>query len=226
VDVLRFLLSGVCHGGPDHCLVYGGQALALCARCLGMHLGLLAALPALWLAGAGRRAGLPRGLGLAGVLAAVAFWAVDGLNSTADALFGLTLYAPSDVLRLLSGLGAGLALGSLVYAAWSGSLWAEPDPRPVLDRPAAFLTLLLVGLALGGLLLLWPSAPYWLWGTVAQAAPFASLACANGALAAALRPRPPASPRARDVALYLIIGLAARTAEMGAFAALRWLAGA
>ena len=202
MDVVRFLLSGVCHGGPEHCLIYGGLPLDLCARCLGMHLGMLAALAALGLAGAGRRAGLPRGLGLVLVLAAVGVWAVDGINSTVDGLFGLALYGPTDGLRLASGLGVGLALGSLIYAAWNQAIWREPDPRPVLDGPKAYAALLLAGLTLGALLMLWPSAPYWLWGTLAQAMPFATLAVANGALAALLRSRPPDVPRgARRVAL-------------------------
>ncbi len=69
------------------------------------------------------------------------------------------------------------------------------------------------GLALGGLLLAWPGAPYWLWGGLASAAPLVTLSTANGALARLLRPAATVA-RARDAWPYLLAGAAAALAEI------------
>jgi hypothetical protein len=130
----------------------------------GIFLGFLCALGLLAFLGrlAARR--LPPGwLGLA-CWTLLALTGLDGLNAF---LFdgGLPhVYPPSTVLRLLTGLGAGLGLGLLAVPVVAETVWRSPADEPAIGDPVD----LLVGLAAIGLLgavllvgpapLLWPAA--------------------------------------------------------------------
>lgn len=132
----------VCHQNPKHTLEITGRLLPLCARCTGMYLGALIAMVSL--SRQGRAGAFPaRGkkIALAGL---VLFFVVDGLNSMAASLLGRQgLYAPSNILRLITGLGMGLVLANVLVPLWHNTFWEESSDEPVLKtwRQLVFLVL-------------------------------------------------------------------------------------
>ncbi len=64
-------------------------------------------------------------------------YAIDGLNSYLYLPPFLImfpnmphLYEPSNTLRLFTGTGMGLVISMLIYPAFLGSIYVDPDPRP------------------------------------------------------------------------------------------------
>jgi uncharacterized membrane protein len=126
--IVGLFLSGICHQLPEHTLFLAGTQMPFCARCTGTYLGASLALGNFWLRGRSRAGRLPplRVLAVLGLF--VAFWAIDGLNSYWHFLSGnALLYLPSNGLRLLTGLGQGLALSALVLPLFNATLWQSAD---------------------------------------------------------------------------------------------------
>ena len=154
--LLRYIglfLSGVCHQLPEHSLFVGSVQLPLCARCTGTYLGALLALFSFVWRGRSRSSWLPP-LRVVGVLVLFfLFWAVDGVNSYFHYVTGLQiLYAPSNLLRLASGLATGVTLSALLFPLFSFTLWQEPERSHVIRGWKELASLLLTLLALGLLL--------------------------------------------------------------------------
>ena len=153
IDRLRALDGGICAQLPTHSFFPDGQQLPLCARNTGIYMGF--ALGFLTLLGAGRMraAQLPRlpvALTLVGL---VGLMAVDGFNSLFLDLGLPHLYQPNNWLRLLTGLGAGVAMVSFITPVTNGLLWRSEDLRPsfrsfgqlVVVAPLLLLAFLAVG---------------------------------------------------------------------------------
>ncbi len=104
VDRIVFWLSaGVCSQRPAHSFFLGGQQLPLCARDLGLFGGFL--MMAVVLNLAGRR---PRFSSL--WLVSVIPLSIDGLNSIGFDASGGGLYQPNNLVRLSTGLMAGIGM--------------------------------------------------------------------------------------------------------------------
>jgi uncharacterized membrane protein len=173
IGALRLLHSGLYyHPDNSHSLYPDGYQSVLCARNTGIYAGAL--LAGLWAlaTGRGRAGGLPaRGPGVALALGFAAM-AADGLNSLVDDIGLRALYAPTNELRLATGLLAGLAVGVCFLAVINSLLWRAPAPRPVVPDWRS----------LGGLLL----APAALWLGLALGLPALSLPLAVLTAAASL----------------------------------------
>ncbi|MEA3408148.1 MAG: DUF2085 domain-containing protein [Chloroflexota bacterium] len=222
--LIRFLLSGICHQASTHCLHFGGRPLPLCARCTGMFLGATLALFGLWGMGQGRRSRLPPWrLGLA--LAALAsVWAVDGANSFLFTVErALALYRPSNILRLISGMGMGLALGVVLYPVYHVAFWRRVDERRVLDEAWRFSLLALAGILVVMGILCWRSAPYALWFWLITAAVFFVFSFVNACLVSLLWHRRGFAVRWWQVVPYFAMGLMLSLLEMSTMALLRRL---
>ncbi len=213
VDVVRFLLSGVCHQIPEHALVMGGQALPLCARCTGTFLGVLAGLLALWAAGQGRRSGMPGGHVRLVLALPVIAWALDGANAFVGDLLGRPwMYAPNNVLRLITGTGFGLVRSTLLYptvhyAAGTAAAARAADDEPVLARPRYVA----------------PPAPYAVWAVALGAATVGVLALVNAVFIVLALNREGTAGTWGGAVAYAVAGLGAALAEMGALALVRRL---
>ena len=164
MGTLRDLLYGVSAQRPSHSLFLGGQQLPLEARMGGIFLGFLCAVVLLGLLGR-LRAGHPPGgwLGLACWLL-IAQTGLDGLNAF---LFDGNLphaYAPSTIVRLFSGLSAGLGLGLLAVPVVASVVWSRPADEASVEDPLELGAGLAGAALLGGLILagaaslLWPVA--------------------------------------------------------------------
>lgn len=153
IERLRALDGGICAQAPSHSFFPAGQQLPLCARNTGIYLGF--ALGFLTLLGAGRvrSARLPRLPVALTLLGLIGLMAIDGFNSLFLDLGAPHLYHPQNLLRLVTGLGAGVAMVAFLAPVANGLLWREEDTRPSFNsfgQLAAVVPLLLLAfLAVG-----------------------------------------------------------------------------
>ena len=142
----------VCHRIDVRTFHLGDRQLPLCARCTGMYLGAMLGLVFQALAGQ-RRSSHPAGMPSRPVLVCLGLllvaFGVDGVNSFLHLFPGAPeLYEPSNLLRLLTGTGMGLALALVLYPAFNQAVWQEIDPAPVVNGLRTFLLIVLLALAL------------------------------------------------------------------------------
>jgi uncharacterized membrane protein len=144
----------ICHRITARSFAINGRQLPLCARCTGMYLGVALVFLVLTLSGRLRWGELPPLRVLLLLAAFVALMGIDGLNSYAhffpDALH---LYRPRNWLRLVTGMGTGLAMGVVIFPALAQTLWREPVWRPAINTLPELSHLVLVA-AVAVLLLL------------------------------------------------------------------------
>lgn len=150
VGAARAVGYTVCHQWPEHSFAAAGQPFPLCARCTGTYFGALLVLGFIWAARRGKAGDWPSKPVLA--LLAIGFGAMvlDGANSFVDVLSGggLHLYAPTNMLRFMSGGANGVVLVSLGLPLLNYVLWKDWARQPVL-RNVGELLALVAGLLVG-----------------------------------------------------------------------------
>lgn len=158
----NFVASGVCHRLPEHSLFFDGEQSPLCARCTGTYLGLLLATALLILRGK-LKSGLFPPLKVSLTLATfVALWGVDGFNSFWDFWKGSPLlYAPSNGLRLVTGLLYGLSWGGWFIPFFNSITFKNPTPRRSLENFWELALLVTVGM--GSVALIETKSPFLLY---------------------------------------------------------------
>jgi uncharacterized membrane protein len=221
VESLRALLYGVSSQRPSHSVFLGGEQLPLEARMGGIFLGFLCAVALVGFLGRLRAGQQPRGALAFACWALIALTGLDGLNAFFYDGSLPHLYAPNTTLRLLTGLGAGLAVGLMAVPVVASVVWAKPSDEASIEDPIELLAgVALAGLA-GGLILagvgvlLWPVALLMLVGVLVAfgVANLYILALASG------RTRRALSFAGLRGGLISSLGLA--LLEIGALAALR-----
>lgn len=121
---LFFAVHGIC--AQSHNLHAGGVQFPLCARDSGIYLGLMVTLGVIAFRGrwrAGRLPPLPISLTLLGL---IVIMAIDGLNSIVAELGWDATYPPRNDLRLITGLGFGVAMAVGLLLVANQTLFA-PD---------------------------------------------------------------------------------------------------
>ena len=143
----------VCHRIDLRSFHLADRQMPLCARCSGMYLGALLGLSyqAIF---SKRRGGMPpRSLWLL-LIAFVAAFALDGLNSYLHLFPGFpSVYQPDNLLRLLTGSGMGLVIASLLFPAFNQSAWVDWQETPAIAGFPTMLLLIVLTLALDSLVL-------------------------------------------------------------------------
>lgn len=130
----------VCHRIDYRSFHIGERQLPLCARCTGEF---NAAAITLLFAGifSRKRGSLPRKSILAVLAVFLLAFGIDGSNSYLYLLKQANpgflpqvsnLYIPNNTLRLLTGSGMGIAMGSVLFPIVNQTLWKDADERPVL----------------------------------------------------------------------------------------------
>ena len=121
---LHALGYAVCHQLEERSFCIHGICSPLCARCTGMYLGALLSLG--YQAFQGRKAKFPP-VWVIVVLAILFGWfGVDGVNSFPHFIPGFTgLYQPTNLLRLITGMGVGLGIGTVLYALFNRTTWSN-----------------------------------------------------------------------------------------------------
>lgn len=117
---LHMIVHGVC--AQAHYLTIGGYTMPLCARNTGIYAGFLATVLYLLVLGRARAAKMPPlsitiALGLA-----VVVMGIDGFNSLLLDVGGYNVYTPQNYLRVITGLGMGIAIGTFFVLMFNLSL--------------------------------------------------------------------------------------------------------
>lgn len=121
----------VCHRITDRSFTIGGRQLPLCARCTGMYLGVTLTFVVLLLAGRWRWSSFPKLPVLLVLLGFIGLMGIDGINSYSHFFPNLPhVYEPRNWLRLVTGMGAGLAMGVILFPAMAQTLWRDQELRP------------------------------------------------------------------------------------------------
>jgi uncharacterized membrane protein len=137
--------AAICHRITNRSFVINGRQLPLCARCTGMYLGVALAFGTLLLAGRGRRTDLPPLPLLLTLVGFIGIMGVDGLNSYSHFFPNFPrVYEPQNWLRLATGMGAGLAMGLLIFPALMQTLWRDVNGRPIIESAWELLGMLLL----------------------------------------------------------------------------------
>lgn len=128
------VLHGLCAQTPSHTFLIGDRPLPFDARMTGIYTGLLAGLISL----AARRRlfayGNPNRLVIAALTVFVGTMAIDGTNSLLNDLSLWHPYRPANVLRLVTGYLAGLALAVVLAWLLASSLWRLGRPHPGVEH--------------------------------------------------------------------------------------------
>jgi uncharacterized membrane protein len=226
LDGIWFFFSGICHQLPAHSLHYQGQPLPLCARCTGTFVGALLAVIVLMAIGRGRRAGLPRRSVWGVLMGLLGLWALDGANSFWAGIAGEPLlYAPSNGLRLVSGLGAGLAIGVVLLPVTRQVLWGQPPHDAVVERPVQMLPLVGAAGVVALILLGWRDMPWAMPVLLVAVAVAVMFATVNMLLLVLLFRREGVARHPRRAWAWGLAGLVAGMGETGAIALVRYLLG-
>jgi uncharacterized membrane protein len=123
----------ICHRMDARSFHTHDRQLPLCARCTGIYLGVLTGLTFMIGRGRARAAGLPPVRLLLVMALFGAAFAADGLNSYLSLFaFYQPIYSPHNTLRLITGMGFGLAMIAVVLPVFNSIVWANPDPAPAL----------------------------------------------------------------------------------------------
>jgi uncharacterized membrane protein len=221
VETLRALLFGVSAQRPSHSLFLNGEQLPLEARMGGIFLGFLCGVVLLVVLGRLRASQPPGGaLGLA-CWALLALTGLDGLNAFFSDGGLPHLYAPNTVLRLLTGLGAGLGLALLAVPVVAGVVWTRPSDEASIEAPLELLAGLALAGLVGGLLLVGPVVLLWPAALAMLAGVVVAFGVANLYVLVLATGRAHQAHTARDVGGGLISSLGLGLLELGALAALR-----
>ncbi|WP_420627451.1 DUF2085 domain-containing protein [Candidatus Leptofilum sp.] len=130
----NYVGAAICHRITERTFEINGRQLPLCARCTGIYLGVAFSMIALLLAGRTRHTDLPRLPILLTLIGFISVMGIDGLNSYSHFFPNFPhVYEPQNWLRLVTGSGAGLAMGLLVFPALMQTLWRDGNGRSVID---------------------------------------------------------------------------------------------
>ncbi|MEI8167118.1 MAG: DUF2085 domain-containing protein [Chloroflexales bacterium] len=130
---LYAVVHGVC--AQQHNITLGGAQFPICARNSGIYMSFLLTLGYLYAIGRGRAGGLPPWHLNAALVAFVVIMGVDGFNSLAVDLGQPHLYPPDNLLRTLTGMGLGVAIGVMLHLVLNKTLRKDVDDhQPILKH--------------------------------------------------------------------------------------------
>ena len=217
----------VCHRITIRSFLFpDGHQLPLCARCTGTFIGVLIGFlgPGL-LFGRRRAAMFPPVWIMAIMICFSAIWAFDGLNSYTFLLGPQVphLYVPSNPLRLTTGIGQGITMGSLLLPVLNSIIWADARAERTIQNGWQLLALLGIGgvviaMTLSGLaVFLYPLAVLSALGVVTI------LSAINTVVAATLLRRENSAATLRDTIPLILLGVVMSFVLMGAIDLARFL---
>lgn len=215
----------VCHRITDRSFTIAGRQMPLCARCTGIYLGVTLSFTVLALAGRRRWSQLPPLRIMLILIGFVVLMGIDGLNSYSHFFEDLPhLYEPQNWMRLVTGTGAGLAMGLILFSALSQTLWREQNHRPVLSSlwelaGIVFLAIILVIMVLSNQ----PTILYVL-GLASAIGVIIALMSINGAAALILIKKDAQATSWRQAFFPLSIGLLLALLQIGAIGFVRYSA--
>lgn len=217
-----WLGAAVCHRIVDRSFLINGRPLPLCARCTGMYLGVALTFGVLLAAGRARRVLLPPLPLLLILVGMIGVMGVDGLNSFSHFIPNFPhLYEPRNWLRLLTGVGTGLAMGLFVLPILAQTLWRDAELSPVLGSWGEFGLIGVVGLTAVLLLLSNQPAVSYVMAVISTAGLLLIVTSLNAILWLTLLRKEGQAVHWRGTMLSLIISLLLAVGELSGLALLR-----
>ena len=213
----------VCHRITERSFIINGRQFPLCARCTGMYLGAALSLIILWLAGRSHYATLPPLPILLILLGFIGIMGIDGLNSYSHFFPNAPhLYEPRNWLRLLTGMGTGLAMGSIILPTLTQTLWYESTFRPSLGNLRELAGLVAVGLTAVSLTL--SNQPHILYvlAIISAAGLLAIVTALNTVMVLIITGRESLAQTWQQASFSLTIGLVLAIVELSAISYLRF----
>ena len=158
----------ICHRIDERSFHIGERQMPLCARCTGEFNA--AAITLVFLGVVSRKRSAMPSKGILAVLVAffLAF-GVDGSNSylyllkqTYDSFLPQVpnIYIPNNILRLLTGSGMGIAMGTVLFPVFSQTIWRNLDDRPALTWKEFGILVSIILLVDLSILREWPAILY------------------------------------------------------------------
>lgn len=121
---LHALGYAVCHQLEERSFCIHGICSPLCARCTGMYLGALLSLG--YQSVQGRKAKFPPVWVIVVLVLLFGWFGVDGLNSFLHFFPNFSgIYEPSNLLRLITGMGLGLGIGAVLFVLFNRTVWSN-----------------------------------------------------------------------------------------------------
>jgi len=215
--------AAICHRITSRSFVINGRQFPLCARCTGMYLGVALAFGVLLLAGRQRRTDLPPLPILLTLVGFIGLMGIDGLNSYAHFFPNFPhLYEPQNWLRLTTGMGAGLAMGLLIFPALMQTLWRNINGRPIIETARELGgMMLLAGTAVLLVLSNQPTILYVL-ALVSVAGVLLIVTSINAVLLLMLFKKDGFAVRWQETAVPLLLSLVLTIVQLGTIALLRF----
>ncbi len=139
-----YVAYSVCHRLPSHSFTVFGRQMPFCARCTGIYLGILITLSTLYLTKRERNAAFPFGRTLVALAILFCLLAIDGTNSLLYDLGWFSLYQPSNLLRIITGFGCGIAVAIIISATFAQTAWLHPNWTAPIDNLRQLLLLILL----------------------------------------------------------------------------------
>lgn len=223
LDGADYVGYAVCHRITDRSFSIAGRQLPLCARCTGMYLGVSLTFAVLALAGRRRWSGMPPLTILLILIGFIGVMGIDGINSYSHFFANLPhLYEPRNWLRLVTGIGTGLAIGTIMFAALSQTLWREQINRPALGNLRELVGLLLLSIIAVGLVLSNQPTMLYVLGLVSAAGVLLILTAVNSSMLMIISKHDARATSWRQASIPLAVGLLAATVQIAAISYLRF----
>ena len=217
-----WLGAALCHRITERSFTIAGRQFSLCARCTGMYLGVMITFIVVGLAGRLRWGDLPPLRVLLLLIVFVGVMGFDGINSYMHFFPNLPhLYTPRNWLRLLTGMGTGLAMGLVIIPMLAQTVWRLDVYRPVIG---SFRELaVMMGVAGTAVLLLLSNQPAinYVLAIVSVAGVVAIVTAINVILLLTLFRKDGLATRWQETAVPLTIGLALAFIELSIITYLR-----
>lgn len=213
----------ICHQIAERSFLIGAVPMPLCARCTGIYLGVATGFGVALARGRLRANGLPPWRALAVFVVFGILIAIDGVNSYIQLFPGATgAYLPHNALRLVTGMGAGLAMIHVVLPVFNGLVWARPDTRRILDGLRDLLAVLVVAAVVVALVLSEQPLLLIVLGFTSAASVVLILTLIGTVIFVSVNRQDRFANRLRDLAIPLLAGLTVAIIQIGAINILRF----
>lgn len=213
----------ICHRITERSFTIAGRQVPLCARCTGMYLGVSLTFMILAMAGRQRRSDLPPLPVLLVLVGFVGAMGIDGVNSYSHFFPDWPhLYEPRNWLRLVTGMGVGLAMGVILFPALAQTLWRQQERRPSVASLWELEGLVVAALLAVILVLSNQPAVSYVMALISAAGVVLVLTAINSMTLLIILRKDARAQSWRQATLPLAVGLALALLQIGAASALRY----
>ncbi len=214
LEKLRLVGYACCAQAQARTLRIGGEYMPLDARDAGIYLAFLLGLGMALVVGRVRSVRWPPG-NLAALLGGLfVAMVLDGINSSFETRGLHGLYHTTNALRVITGVGAGMALALLGLPLVNRVIWRTPDNDAVASDYGELAGFIVAAAVLIGVLLAPPARLFYPLSVLSVIGVLIGWACINGAVVAVATRREHSAITLSDGALFLLAGVALSLVEI------------